>query len=77
MSSADIEDPGHGNSPAAWVAVAIMLIAVVIGTIAFRYSITWLVWASASSRASRPPHRLGAQAGRLWSRRRQMTQKVH
>ncbi|HJX86996.1 MAG TPA: DUF6704 family protein [Gemmatimonadales bacterium] len=47
MSSADIEDPGHGNSPAAWVAVAIMLIAVVIGTIAFRYSIIWLVWASA------------------------------
>lgn len=47
MSSADIEDPGHGNSPAAWVAVAIMLVAVVVGTIAFRYSIIWLVWASA------------------------------
>jgi NhaP-type Na+/H+ or K+/H+ antiporter len=47
MSSADIEDPGHGNSPAAWIAVAIMLVAVIVGTIAFRWAIVWLVWAAA------------------------------
>ncbi len=28
-------DPGHGNSPAAWTAVIIILIAFVLGTIAF------------------------------------------
>ncbi|WP_157156106.1 MULTISPECIES: DUF6704 family protein [unclassified Diaminobutyricimonas] len=39
-------DPGHGNSPAAWTAVTIMLIAFVIGTIAFFMEISWLVWAS-------------------------------
>lgn len=40
-------DPGHGNSPAAWTAVTIMLIAVVIGTFAFWFDMAWLVWASA------------------------------
>jgi membrane protein YdbS with pleckstrin-like domain len=40
-------EPGHGNSPAAWVAVIIMLIAFAIGTFAFWFDIPWLVWASA------------------------------
>jgi hypothetical protein len=39
--------PGHGNSPAAWTAVIIMLIAFVIGTFAFWFDLAWLVWASA------------------------------
>ena len=39
--------PGHGNSPAAWTAVIIMLIAFAIGTFAFWFDIAWLVWASA------------------------------
>lgn len=39
-------DPGHGNSPAAWTAVIIMLVAVSIGTLAFWFDIAWLVWAS-------------------------------
>lgn len=42
-----IGDPGHGNSPAAWTAVTIMLIAVAIGTLAFWFDAVWLVWASA------------------------------
>ena len=40
-------DPGHGNSPAAWTAVIIMLVAFAIGTFAFWFAIVWLVWASA------------------------------
>jgi hypothetical protein len=40
-------DPGHGNSPAAWTAVIIMLVAFVIGTFAFWFAIVWLVWAAA------------------------------
>ena len=40
-------DPGHGNSPAAWTAVIIMLIAFAIGTLAFWFDIPWLVVASA------------------------------
>jgi hypothetical protein len=40
-------DPGHGNSPAAWTAVIIMLIAFAIGTLAFWFNIAWLVYASA------------------------------
>lgn len=40
-------DPGHGNSPAAWAAVIIMLIAFTIGTLAFWFDIPWLVFASA------------------------------
>ncbi|WP_111720017.1 DUF6704 family protein [Homoserinimonas sp. OAct 916] len=40
-------DPGHGNSPAAWTAVIIMLVAFIIGTIAFWFEMEWLVWASA------------------------------
>ena len=41
-------DPGHGNSPAAWTAVIIMLVAFTIGTFAFWFDMAWLVWASAS-----------------------------
>jgi hypothetical protein len=40
-------DSGHGNSPAAWTAVIVMLVAFAIGTFAFWFSIAWLVWASA------------------------------
>ncbi|TPW71017.1 DUF6704 family protein [Schumannella sp. 10F1B-5-1] len=40
-------DPGHGNSPAAWTAVVIMLIGFAIGTVAFFLDVAWLVWASA------------------------------
>jgi hypothetical protein len=39
--------PGHGNSPAAWTAVIIMLIAFAIGTFAFWFVVPWLVWAAA------------------------------
>lgn len=40
-------EPGHGNSPAAWTAVIIMLVAFTIGTLAFWFDIPWLVFASA------------------------------
>lgn len=40
-------DPGHGNSPAAWTAVIIMLTAFVIGTFAFWFEMEWLVWSAA------------------------------
>ena len=43
----DLHDPGHGSSPAAWVAVTIMLVAFTIGTFAFWFDLPWLVWASA------------------------------
>ena len=47
----DENEPGHGNSPAAWVAVIIMLVAFTIGTLAFWFTgqgadLGWLVWAS-------------------------------
>lgn len=45
--SHDIDDPGHGHSPAAWTAVVIMLLAVAIGTVAFYLDVPWIVWASA------------------------------
>ncbi len=45
--SIDHADPGHGHSPAAWTSVTIMLIAFVIGTVAFFLDLQWLVWASA------------------------------
>jgi ABC-type Na+ efflux pump permease subunit len=45
--SHDSVDPGHGHSPAAWTAVTIMLVAFVIGTVAFFLALEWLVWASA------------------------------
>lgn len=36
-------DPGHGNSPAAWTAVTIMLVAFAVGTVAFWFDLPWLV----------------------------------
>jgi len=42
----DDNDPGHGNSPAAWTAVIWMLVAFAIGTLAFWFAIVWLVWVS-------------------------------
>jgi len=43
----DDNDPGHGNSPAAWTAVIIMLVAFAIGTLAFWFNVPWVVYASA------------------------------
>jgi hypothetical protein len=40
-------DPGHGNSPAAWTAVIIMIIAFVIGTFGFWFANVTVVLASA------------------------------
>jgi membrane protein YdbS with pleckstrin-like domain len=37
----------HGNSPAAWAAVIVMIVAFAIGTFAFWFALTWLVWAAA------------------------------
>ena len=48
MSSADISDPGHGHSPAAWAAVIIMMVAFVTGTFAFWFVAMWLIWVSAA-----------------------------
>jgi type III secretory pathway component EscR len=45
--SDDTTDPGHGNSPAAWTAVIIMLVAFTIGTIAFCFDLPFLVWSAA------------------------------
>ena len=39
-------DPGHGNSPAAWAAVVVMLVAITIGTLAFWFNVPWVVLAS-------------------------------
>jgi hypothetical protein len=47
VSDVHENEPGHGNSPAAWVAVIIMLVAFTIGTLAFWFDLAWLVWASA------------------------------
>jgi hypothetical protein len=35
---------GHGNSPAAWTAVVIMLVAFAVGTIAFCFDLPIVVW---------------------------------
>ena len=43
----DENEPGHGNSPAAWVAVTIMLVAFAAGTVAFWLDLPVFVWASA------------------------------
>ncbi|ALD12962.1 DUF6704 family protein [Clavibacter capsici] len=45
--STESAEPGHGNSPAAWTAVVIMLVAFTVGTIAFCFSIEPVVWISA------------------------------
>ena len=47
MSDIHNGDPGHGSSPAAWVAVTIMLVAFAGGTLAFWFDLPLLVWASA------------------------------
>jgi len=39
-------DPGHGNSPAAWTAVTIIIVAFAIGTLGYWFDLAWLVWAS-------------------------------
>jgi membrane protein YdbS with pleckstrin-like domain len=44
---ADETEPGEGNSPAAWVAVIIMLVAIAGGTLAFWFDVPWLVWSCA------------------------------
>ncbi len=41
-----IGDPGHGDSPAAWTAVTIMLVAFTLGTLFFILNMPILVWAS-------------------------------
>lgn len=43
----DETEPGEGNSPAAWVAVIIMLVAIAGGTFAFWFDLPWLVWSFA------------------------------
>lgn len=47
MSSEDIGDPGHGHSPASWVAVTIIVIAFIAGTVFFWFDQAVFVWASA------------------------------
>ncbi len=42
--SDEYPDPGEGNSPAAWTAVIIMLVAVSIGTVAFFFNVQVMVW---------------------------------
>ena len=44
--SDEYPDPGEGNSPAAWTAVIIMLVAVSIGTVAFFFNVQIMVWIS-------------------------------
>jgi hypothetical protein len=45
--SDEFPEPGEGNSPAAWTAVIIMLLAFSIGTVAFFFDLRGLVYASA------------------------------
>lgn len=45
--SDEFQEPGEGNSPAAWTAVIIMLVAVAVGTIAFFFNLPVVVWAAA------------------------------
>lgn len=40
------EEHGHGDSPAAWTAVVVMLLAIAVGTVAFFFHQAWLVWIS-------------------------------
>lgn len=46
--SHNTEDPGHGNSLAAWTSVTIILVAFSVGTLFFFLAIEPLVWASAA-----------------------------
>lgn len=45
----DASDPGHGQSPAAWATVIIMIIGVAAGTLFFWFDMPTYVWASATS----------------------------
>jgi hypothetical protein len=45
--SSEVEELGEGHSPAAWTAVAVSLVGILIGTVAFFLDIPWLVWAAA------------------------------
>ncbi|MFC5338119.1 DUF6704 family protein [Leucobacter denitrificans] len=38
------EEPGHGDSPAAWTAVVVMLIGIAAGTVFFFLHMATLVW---------------------------------
>ena len=42
MSNADISDPGHGHSPAAWIAVIMMILGFTIGAFGFWFVSTWM-----------------------------------
>ncbi len=44
--SDEFQEPGEGNSPAAWTAVIIMLVAFAVGTVAFFFEQAIIVWAS-------------------------------
>ena len=46
MTSEDISDPGHGHSPAAWIAVVVMLAGFVLGTFGFWFVTMWMIWAA-------------------------------
>lgn len=37
-------DPGHGDSPAAWTAVVVMLLGIAAGTVFFFLQMPTLVW---------------------------------
>ncbi|MBP1325508.1 hypothetical protein JOF28_000740 [Leucobacter exalbidus] len=41
------EEPGHGDSPAAWTAVVVMLVGVAAGTVFFFLHNPTMVWVSA------------------------------
>lgn len=47
MTSEHSNDPGHGDSIAAWTAVIIIILAVSAGTLAFWFEQYSLVWVSA------------------------------
>jgi len=44
--SDETTEPGHGNSPASWAAVIVMLVGFTVGTIAFIFDQPIVVWAS-------------------------------
>ena len=44
--SHDDNEPGHGNSPAAWAAVIVMLLGFAVGTVAFFLEQATIVWVS-------------------------------
>lgn len=41
------EEPGHGDSPAAWTAVIVMLLGIAAGTVFFFLHMPVMVWACA------------------------------